>query len=54
MVTYDKGPPRDLGPNKEDKREIGLAHNEYAAGLSDLDTSSVKYLHLKLYISMVN
>lgn len=29
MVTYDKGPPRDLGhADKYDNREIGLAHDE--------------------------
>ena len=29
MVTYDKGPPRDITlPNKRDSRDIGLAHDE--------------------------
>ncbi|XP_053377938.1 uncharacterized protein LOC123530293 [Mercenaria mercenaria] len=31
MVTYDKGPPRDLGhDSKRDNREIGLAHDDWA------------------------
>lgn len=29
MVTYDKGPPRDLGhDSKKDNREIGMGHEE--------------------------
>jgi hypothetical protein len=44
MVTYDKGPPRDLGPNKEDKRELGLAHTEYEAGLLTVDIETVECL----------
>ena len=29
MVTYDKGPPRDLGYDKKiDNRELGLSHDE--------------------------
>ena len=29
MVTYDKGPPRDLGFDKTiDNRELGLGHDE--------------------------
>nr|XP_034317865.1 zinc finger CCCH domain-containing protein 13 isoform X1 [Crassostrea gigas] len=36
MVTYEKGPPRDLGHNQKiDNREIGLSHESWAKDKND-------------------
>ncbi|XP_078339440.1 uncharacterized protein LOC111107058 isoform X2 [Crassostrea virginica] len=36
MVTYEKGPPRDLGHNQKiDNREIGLSHESWTKDKSD-------------------
>ncbi|XP_061187777.1 uncharacterized protein LOC133195840 [Saccostrea echinata] len=36
MVTYEKGPPRDLGHNQKiDNREIGLSHESWANNKQD-------------------